>query len=406
MMEFWSPQGSNRKNSRSLWKCFWCCESADGSLWQLHTTGRCIPGVEAYGCEHYRSIVGMALYLGRDRPDAIFAIKEFAGRMSRPTLISLQHLKKLVGYLKHTGNVGVKLSYPMPGQGKYKTSTEKMWILETYSDADWAGNRARRKSTSCGIHCLNGKSLYGSSRTQKVVSLSSCESELHSIVSAMSDAIFVRRCLEFLLETLVLQVHYTDGSSSRQLVSRQGCGKIRHLSGKLLWVQGKIHEGEVQICQIPTILNSGDIRTKPLAKRRLLALMCEVGMIYVETMQPVGGIESAELVESAATSRSMNKLAKTVMKLMLMMGLGPLGAEGQEEFCNTAEQHGANENFWIAIFLFALVLSWWFLVLLQFGSGDGLTEGFTSTNCNRQKQIVSWGHSETPLMTSDVTCKG
>jgi hypothetical protein len=91
---------------------------------------------------------------------------------------------------------------------------------------------------------------------------------------------------------------------------------------------------------------------------------------------------------------------------MLMMGLGPLCAEGQEEFCNTAEQHGANENFWIAIFLFALVLSWWFLVLLQFGSGDGLTEGFTSTNCNRQKQIVSWGHSETPLMTSDVTCKG
>ena len=213
-----------------------------------------------------RSIVGMALYLGRDRPDAIFAIKEFAGRMSRPTLISLQHLKKLVGYLKHTGNVGVKLSYPMPGQGKYKTSTEKMWILETYSDADWAGNRARRKSTSCGIHYLNGKFLYGSSRTQKVVSLSSCESELHSMVSAMSDAIFVRRCLEFLLETLVLQVHYTDGSSSRQLVSRQGCGKIRHLSGKLLWVQGKIHEGEVQICQIPTILNSGDIRTKPLAR--------------------------------------------------------------------------------------------------------------------------------------------
>lgn len=99
-------------------------------------------------------------------------------------------------------------------------------------------------------------------------------------------------------------------------------------------------------------------KDKTFSKRRLLALMCEVGMIYVETMQPVGEIGSAELVESAATSRSMNKLAKTVMKLMLMMGLGPLGAEGQEEFCNTAEQHGANENFWIAIFLFALVLSW------------------------------------------------
>ena len=59
-----------------------------------------------------------------------------------------------------------------------------------------------------------------------MVSLSSCESELHSIVSAMSDAIFVRRCIEFVLQTTIMQVHYTDSSSARQLVNRQGVGKI------------------------------------------------------------------------------------------------------------------------------------------------------------------------------------
>jgi hypothetical protein len=198
----------------------------------------------------YRSVVGMALYLGRDRPDAIVVIKKLAGKMNRHTLTSLQHLKKLVGYLKHTGNVGVKLTYSMPGQGKYKTSAEKTWILETYSDADWAGNRVHRKSTPCGIHFLNGSFLYENSRTQKVVSLSSCESELHSIVSSRSDAIFLHRCLDFLLETAVLQVHYTDSSSARQLVSRRGCGKIRHLPGKVLRVQGKVHDGEVQMVQV------------------------------------------------------------------------------------------------------------------------------------------------------------
>ena len=78
----------------------------DSSI-QLEDVSQALKPTDA---SNYRSIVGMALYLGRDRPDAIFAIKEFAGRMSRPTLISLQHLKKLVGYLKHTGNVGVKLS--------------------------------------------------------------------------------------------------------------------------------------------------------------------------------------------------------------------------------------------------------------------------------------------------------
>ncbi|CAJ1327748.1 unnamed protein product, partial [Effrenium voratum] len=47
-------------------------------------------------------------------------------------------------------------------------------------------------STSCSIHYINGNYVYGTARTQKVVSLSSCESELHAIVSGMSDAIFLR----------------------------------------------------------------------------------------------------------------------------------------------------------------------------------------------------------------------
>ena len=45
----------------------------------------------------FGSVVGMALYLGRDRPDAIFTIKEVASRMSKPTVTALQHLRKRVG---------------------------------------------------------------------------------------------------------------------------------------------------------------------------------------------------------------------------------------------------------------------------------------------------------------------
>ena len=145
----------------------------------------------------FRRVVGMCLYLSRDRPDIIFPVKEVSGKMSRPTLTSLQHLRKLIGYLKKMGALGILLQYPQPGVGKWRTSTEKYWILESYSDADWASNKAHRKSTSCGVHLLNGCFLFASSRTQRVISLSSCESELYSIVSTMSDAIFIRRCLEF-----------------------------------------------------------------------------------------------------------------------------------------------------------------------------------------------------------------
>ena len=58
----------------------------------------------------------------------------------------------------------------------------------------------------------------------------SCESELHSVVSAACDGIFIRSCTEFVLGDEIQHLLCTDGSSARQLASRQGCGRARHLS--------------------------------------------------------------------------------------------------------------------------------------------------------------------------------
>jgi hypothetical protein len=76
----------------------------------------------------YRSIVGLCLYIGRERPDLMFTIKELAGGMSSPTLTGLQRLRKLVGYMKHVGDVGVKLVTPLPGQGKFSNDGEHFWV--------------------------------------------------------------------------------------------------------------------------------------------------------------------------------------------------------------------------------------------------------------------------------------
>ena len=86
-------------------------------------------------------------------------------------------------------------------------------MLESYSDADWSSNRCHRRSTSCGMHFLNGSFVYGTSRNQKVVSLSSCESELHSMVSCMSDAIFSKACRGFILNEDVKQIQYRYGTA-------------------------------------------------------------------------------------------------------------------------------------------------------------------------------------------------
>ena len=98
--------------------------------------------------------------------------------------------------MKRMGDIGVGLQVPFPGEGKFAAAGKFNWVLEGYSIADWNSNKRHGRSTSCGMHCLNSAFMYGSRRSQKVVSLSSCESELHSMVSCLCDGMFVRACPE------------------------------------------------------------------------------------------------------------------------------------------------------------------------------------------------------------------
>ena len=121
-----------------------------------------------------------------------------------------------------------------------------------------------RRSTSCGIHLLNGAFLFGSSRTQRVVSLSSCESELHAMISTLSDGMFLKRCIEFIFDAEVEHCMFTDSSSGRQLAQRQGTGKVKHLSGKVLWIQDAVRNGLVVLSQIPTAWKRGRHRNESI----------------------------------------------------------------------------------------------------------------------------------------------
>ena len=67
---------------------------------------------------------------------------------------------------------------------------------------------------------VTGNFVYARSRTQRVVSFFITESELHSMVSSCSDAIFVKRCLSgkiVWIQALVLQQEVSVGHRFQQL---------------------------------------------------------------------------------------------------------------------------------------------------------------------------------------------
>ena len=120
------------------------------------------------------------------------------------------------------------------------------------------------------------------------------ESELHALVSGWCAGIFIKRCAEFLLPCPVQRFQWTDNSAARQLVARQGVGRIRHLSGKILWIQDAVLAGEVQMGQVPILVNFSDIGTRSLTRSRLYFLLHEIGAMDPESLDPVGQEERQE----------------------------------------------------------------------------------------------------------------
>ena len=187
------------------------------------------------------------------------------------------------------------------------------------------------------------------------------------MVGGCCDGIFIRSCLQFLVSGEVEHHQFTDNSAARQLISRQGVGRIRHLSGKLLWMQSKVMDGSVVIHQVPTLWNFSDVGTKSLPRARLLFLLCGIGMIDAETAEPLGMDEYNNVTEQETNKKEITKLAKMMRKITLLLtvqGLGPAVAESAEvnEQCPgvnfDAVERQEHFGMWLVIFIL-LVL--WFL---------------------------------------------
>ena len=190
------------------------------------------------------------------------------------------------------------------------TGSSKFWV-ETFLPA-------MTSKFNVGHHELKNDGTEISFLKRRLVK-SSAESELHSMVSGCSDAIFIRRCLEFLSCSMVTHQQWTDNSAAQMLVSRQGVGRIRHLSRK--WIQTLVLQQEVSVGQVPTAWKYSDIGTKRLARNRLLVLLNQLGAGDPDILHMVGQDEYEIAVARMQGQPSLRRLAKAVFRMAAIWGL-------------------------------------------------------------------------------------
>ena len=124
----------------------------------------------------------------------------------------------------------------------------------------------------------------------------------------MADGAYIRGSLEFPFGRAVKHCALVDNTAAKQIANKKGVGKIRHLAGKVQWIQEYTSSGKVKVIQIPTNLNLSDIGTKPLSMARTKALLYCIGM--VEDDSAIGEAEYDEMVTKYEAGKKIKAMAR------------------------------------------------------------------------------------------------
>ena len=146
---------------------------------RLQTT----PGGEPADKEKYQKLVGKLIYLSHTRPDIAYAVGVVSRFMHLPQTPHMEAVMRILRYLKGASNRGVFF-----GKNHHLD-------LIAYTDADWAGDRDSRKSTSGYFTLVGGNLVTWRSKKQNVVALSSAEAEFRGVAKGITEILWLRKLL-------------------------------------------------------------------------------------------------------------------------------------------------------------------------------------------------------------------
>ena len=148
------------------------------------------------------------------------------------------------------------------------------------TDADWAGCRRARKSTSGGSISIGQRCIKTWSKTQAVIAKSSAESELYGVVRGACEGLGIKTlCMDMGTEVGIrLEL---DATAAKGILDRQGIAKVRHIDVNCLWLQEQCAKKIVPLNKIPGEISTADLMTKHLAINMIIRHMTNLNMFHV-----------------------------------------------------------------------------------------------------------------------------
>jgi hypothetical protein len=216
----------------------------------------------------YRGIIGSLLYLTASRPDIMFSVGLCARFQSCPKESHLIATKRILRYLKGTEDLGIW--YP---------KSENFTLLG-YSDADFAGDRVSKKSTS-GMTIFLGPCLVTwASKKQNSVALSTAEAEYIAAAACCAQILWVKQhLLDLRTETGCVEI-FCDNTSTISISNNPvHHSRTKHIDIRHHFLRDHSEKGNVKLAFCSTENQLADIFTKPLAREQFEKNRMDLGMI-------------------------------------------------------------------------------------------------------------------------------
>jgi hypothetical protein len=216
----------------------------------------------------YRSMIGSLLYLCASRLDIMLSVCMCARFQVDPKEVHLRAVKRIMRYLVCTHKFG--LWYP-------KGYT---FDLIGYSDADWAGCKIDRKSTSGTCQFLGRSLVSWASKKQNSVALSTAEAEYIAAGPCCAQILWMRQTLRDYGYKLSKVPLLCDNESAIRMADNPiEHSRTKHIDIRYHFLRYHQQRGDIEIAYVSTKEQLADIFTKPLDEKTFTKLRNELNIL-------------------------------------------------------------------------------------------------------------------------------
>lgn len=223
----------------------------------------------------YREAVGCLMFLAiGTRPDIAFGVSLASRFLDSAAEIHVTAVKRILKYLKGTQDYGI-----------FYDSNPNEFKFFAYSDADYAGDLVKRKSTSGNCFLLGSSVISWASELQRCTAQSTAEAEYVAASEATKELVWLKRLVNGLDDTLSKEKpsFYLDNHAAIKLTKNPEFHKrSKHIDTRYHYIREKYELGAFELKSVSTENQLADIFTKALPKNRFEFLRNHLNIVSMK----------------------------------------------------------------------------------------------------------------------------